>query len=76
MQGAGLPVCALSYPCLAREMVEDGRTGLLFSTPHQLAGQVGGAGQRGGGFVAPNARPTTTPAHPPTHPRHPPTHPL
>ncbi len=37
MFGAGLPVCALDYgPCLV-EQIEDGRTGVLFTTSAQLA---------------------------------------
>lgn len=37
MFGAGLPVCALDYgPCL-RELVVDGRNGLLFQTAEQLS---------------------------------------
>jgi beta-1,4-mannosyltransferase len=42
MFGAGLPVCALSYPCI-QELVCPGRNGLLFSTPQELAEQRGEA---------------------------------
>lgn len=39
MFGCGLPVCALSYPCI-HELVQDQGNGLLFSTPQQLAQQL------------------------------------
>ena len=39
MFGAGLPVCALSYNCIG-ELVEDGETGLLFSSPSELCDQL------------------------------------
>ena len=39
MFGSGLPVCALSYSCIS-ELVEDQRTGLLFSDAEQLASQL------------------------------------
>lgn len=39
MFGAGLPVCALSYPCI-QELVSPQRNGLLFSTPEELAQQL------------------------------------
>lgn len=39
MFGSGLPVCALSYSCIG-ELVADGMTGLLFSSPGELAGQL------------------------------------
>jgi beta-1,4-mannosyltransferase len=61
MYGAGLPVCAVDYPCI-QELVKPGETGLLFKTPEQLAQQLqqlllgfntkegaGGGGGGGGG---------------------------
>lgn len=56
MFGAGLPVCAVRYPCIG-ELVDEGATGLLFESPRELAGQLqrllrgagGGAGGGGGG---------------------------
>jgi beta-1,4-mannosyltransferase len=39
MFGSGLPVCALAYSCIS-ELVEDGKTGLLFSSPTQLGDQL------------------------------------
>lgn len=39
MFGSGLPVCALSYACI-RELVEDGETGMLFSSAEQLCEQL------------------------------------
>ena len=59
MYGAGLPVCAVDYPCI-QELVKPGKTGLLFETPQQLAEQLqelllgfnaegGSAGGGGGG---------------------------
>eukprot|EP00201_Polytomella_parva_P017656 CAMPEP_0175051690 /NCGR_PEP_ID=MMETSP0052_2-20121109/7949_1 /TAXON_ID=51329 ORGANISM="Polytomella parva, Strain SAG 63-3" /NCGR_SAMPLE_ID=MMETSP0052_2 /ASSEMBLY_ACC=CAM_ASM_000194 /LENGTH=437 /DNA_ID=CAMNT_0016316021 /DNA_START=579 /DNA_END=1892 /DNA_ORIENTATION=+ len=39
MYGAGLPVCALSYDCI-NELVDDGRTGLIFSSSTQLCQQL------------------------------------
>eukprot|EP00798_Chlamydomonas_sp_ICE-L_P023969 gene23970-9542_t len=39
MFGAGLPVCALSYNCIT-ELVEEEKTGLLFSSPEELADQL------------------------------------
>ena len=39
MFGSGLPVCALAYNCI-HELVEDGETGLLFSSPQQLSEQL------------------------------------
>ncbi|KDD72534.1 hypothetical protein H632_c3221p0 [Helicosporidium sp. ATCC 50920] len=36
-QGCGLPVCALRYPCLERELVREGLDGLLFETAEGLA---------------------------------------
>jgi beta-1,4-mannosyltransferase len=39
MFGSGLPVCALAYNCIS-ELVLDQETGLLFSTPEQLAEQL------------------------------------
>lgn len=40
MFGSGLPVCALSYPCI-HELVEEGETGLLFDGPDQLFDRLG-----------------------------------
>lgn len=56
MFGAGLPVCAVRFDCI-RELVEDGRTGLLFDGPQQLAEQLqqllrGFDGSGGGGQLA------------------------
>ena len=39
MFGSGLPVLALNYNCI-RELVEEGETGLLFSSSDELAGQL------------------------------------
>ena len=39
MFGSGLPVCALAYSCIS-ELVVEGKTGLLFSSPQQLADQL------------------------------------
>ena len=39
MFGCGLPVCAVSYPCIG-ELVEEGQTGLLFTSAQQLAQQL------------------------------------
>jgi beta-1,4-mannosyltransferase len=39
MFGAGLPVCAVRYQCID-ELVDDGRTGLLFDSPKDLAQQL------------------------------------
>lgn len=36
MFGSHLPVCALSYPCLADEMVREGENGMLFTTSSEL----------------------------------------
>lgn len=36
MFGSHLPVCALSYPCLADEMVREGENGMLFTSPSEL----------------------------------------
>lgn len=38
MYGGGLPVCALRYSCL-HELVEEGRTGLMFTSADNLAQQ-------------------------------------
>ena len=40
MLGSQLPVCALSYPCLAKEMVRHGKNGLLFTTSSGLTEQL------------------------------------
>lgn len=39
MFGSGLPVLALNYECIG-ELVEEGRTGLLFSSSRQLSDQL------------------------------------
>ena len=39
MYGCGLPVCAVRYSCIG-ELVKDGRNGLLFESPRQLADQL------------------------------------
>lgn len=39
MFGAGLPVCAVDYPCIT-ELVQPGVTGLLFRDAPQLATQL------------------------------------
>lgn len=39
MFGSGLPVCALGYNCLS-ELVEDGKTGLVFGNVQELADQL------------------------------------
>lgn len=39
MYGCGLPVCALGYSCLD-ELVEEGKTGLTFSSADELAQQL------------------------------------
>lgn len=39
MYGCGLPVCAVKYSCIG-ELVKDGRNGLLFEDPRQLADQL------------------------------------
>lgn len=39
MYGSGLPVCALGYNCLS-ELVEDGKTGLVFGNVQELADQL------------------------------------
>ena len=36
MFGAQMPVAALGYPCLAEEMVEDGKNGVVFSSSDEL----------------------------------------
>lgn len=52
MFGSGLPVCAARFDCIG-ELVDEGRTGLLFDGPEQLAAQLidllSGFGGRGGG---------------------------
>ena len=40
MLGCGVPVLALSYPCLAEEMVRDGDNGRLFDDAAGLAGRL------------------------------------
>lgn len=42
MLGSQLPVCALSYPCIAEEMVHHGKNGMLFSTGSMLTNQLVG----------------------------------
>lgn len=39
MFGSGLPVCALAYSCIS-ELVHEGETGLLFTSPEQLAAHL------------------------------------
>ncbi|XP_064478720.1 chitobiosyldiphosphodolichol beta-mannosyltransferase-like [Ornithodoros turicata] len=39
MFGCGLPVCAVSYPCL-EELVQAGKTGLVFTTAEELLGRL------------------------------------
>lgn len=48
MLGSELPVCALSYPCLAKEMVRHGKNGLLFTTSSGLTEQLVGLFEYGG----------------------------
>ena len=48
MLGSQLPVCALSYPCLAEEMIHHGKNGLLFTTSSGLTEQLVGMFQFGG----------------------------
>jgi len=42
MLGSQLPVCALSYTCLAKEMVRHGKNGLLFTTSSGLTDHLVG----------------------------------
>lgn len=48
MFGSQLPVCALSYPCIADEMIDHGNNGLLFSTSSMLTQQLIGLFEHGG----------------------------
>jgi hypothetical protein len=64
MFGAGLPVCAVDYACIS-ELVQPGRTGLLFASAKELslqlqrllAGFGAGAGQLPSGCAVKKLRP-------------------